>query len=82
MPLHLGQSGVLLTFGARKVFTKLKQVFTEALLLNHFDLECYIQIENASGYAIGGIFSQLISDNLYQWHPVTFFSQKMISAEI
>ena len=33
---------------------------------------------DALGYAIGGILSQLTSDDLGQWHPVTFFSRKMI----
>ena len=56
---------MFLTANARKVFTKLKQVFIEALTLNCFDLEPHIQNEtDALGYAIGGIFSQLTSDNL------------------
>lgn len=37
----------------------------KALILQHFDLEHYIQIEaDALGYAIVRIFSQLILDNL------------------
>ncbi len=44
--------------------------------------KCHIQIEtDVSGYAIGGILSQLTSDNLGRWHPVAFFSRKMILAE-
>ena len=44
-------------------FIKLRQVFIEALILNYFDLKCYIQIEmDISDYTIGGIFNQL---NLY-----------------
>ena len=69
-------------FGARLAFTELKQVFVKAPILYHFDPECHIRIEtDASGYAIGKIFSQLTLDNLGQWHLVTFFSQKMIPAK-
>ena len=34
-----------------------------------------------SGYAIGRVLSQLILNNLGQWHPVAFYSWKMISAK-
>lgn len=48
---------------AKEAFTELKQVFTKALMLTHFKLDCYIQIEiNISSYAIGGVLSQLISE--------------------
>ncbi len=61
----LGQSGSFLTSKARKAFTKLRQAFVEALILNHFDSEHHIRIEmDASGYAIGEILSQLILDDL------------------
>ena len=54
-----------LTLGAREAFNQLKQVFTKAPTLWHFDLECHIRIEiDASGYAIGGVLSQLTSDHL------------------
>ena len=36
---------------------------------------------DTSGYAISGILSQLTSDNSGQWHPVAFFSRKIIPAE-
>ena len=63
-------------------FTKLRQVFIKALIFYHFNPECDIRIEmDASSYAIGGVLSQLTLDNLGQWHPVTFFLQKMILAE-
>ena len=75
------ESGFL-TSGARKAFTELRQAFIKALILHHFDLERHIRVEtDASGYAIGGVLSQLSSDNLGQWHPVAFFSRKMIPAE-
>ena len=58
------ESGFL-TSGARKAFTKLRQVFVKAPIHHHFDLEHHIQVEiDTSGYAIGGVFSQLTSDNL------------------
>ncbi len=79
---NLGQLGSFLTADARKAFTKLRQAFLKAPILNHFDQERHIRIEtDASDYAIGGVFSQLNSDDLGQWHPVDFFSRKMIPAE-
>ena len=81
-----------LTPKARSAFHSLRLVFTEAPILRHFDLECPIWIKtDASGYAIGGVLSQLafgtspnevvIKADLGQWHPVAFFSKKMIPAE-
>ena len=81
-----------LTPKARSAFNRLRLAFTKALILRHFDPECYIWIEtNASSYAIGGVLSQLASEtspdgvvtktDLGQWHPVAFFSRKMIPAE-
>ncbi len=76
------QSRSFLTANTRKAFTKLKQAFVEALILNHFDSERHIQIEtDTSGYVIGGILSQLTLDNSGRWHLVAFFSKKMIPAE-
>ena len=52
-------------------------------MLQNFDLEYYIRIKtDASGYAIGGVLSELTSDNLARWHLLVFFSQKMIVAKI
>ena len=57
------ESGFL-TSGARKAFTKLRQAFIKAPIFHHFDPERHIRIEtDASGYAIGGVFSQLTSDD-------------------
>ena len=54
-----------LTPGAKLAFTKLRQAFLKAPILYHFDLERHIRIEtDASGYAIGGVLSQLTSDDL------------------
>ena len=81
-----------LTPEARSAFNRLWLAFTKAPILWHFDPECHIRIEtDASGYAIGGVLSQLASGtspdgvvtkaDLGQWHPVAFFSRKMIPAE-
>ena len=75
-----------LTPGARKALNQLRQAFTKAPIFWHFYLEYHIQIEtHASGYAIGGVLSQLTShyqtSDQGQWHPVANFSRKMISAE-
>ena len=70
-----------LTPGAKLAFTKLRQAFLKALILHHFNPERHIQIEtDASGYTIGGVLSQLTSDDSGRWHPVVFFSHKMIPA--
>ena len=71
-----------LTPNAKQAFTKLRQAFTKALILRHFDPKCHIRIKtDASGYAISGVLSQLTLDNLDQWHLVVFYSQKMIPAK-
>ena len=50
---------------AKLVFIKLRQAFFKTPILQHFDPKHYIQIEmDVSGYAIGGVLSQLILDNL------------------
>ena len=78
---------IFLTPNARKVFNQLRQVFTKAPILQHFDPECHIRIEtNVSGYAIGRVFSQLTFDYLTsdqgQWQSVAYFWRKMIPAEM
>ena len=81
-----------LTPNTRTAFNYLRLAFIKALILGHFNPECHIQTEiNASGYAINGVLSSLVSKtrpdkvvtktNLGQWHPVAFFSRKMISVE-
>ena len=78
---------------AKKAFNHLRLAFIEAPILRHFDPESHIRIEtDASGYAIGGVLSQLNLDSdappndsnksdFGQWHPVAYFSRKMIPAE-
>ena len=62
-------------------FNTLKQRFTSAPILQHFDpkLQAYVETD-ASDYAIGTILSQLGSDNLL--HPVAFDSRKMAPADL
>ena len=58
-----------LTTEIKLAFLQLRQAFTEASILHHFDPERYIQIEtNTSDYAIGGILSQLTAET---WSMVT-----------
>ena len=71
-----------LTSGARIAFTKLRQSFIKAPIFHYFNPKPHIKIEiDVSSYVIGRVLSQLTSDNLGQWHPVAFFSRKMILAE-
>ena len=86
--MHIGvtREPTFLTPGTKNAFNQLKQVFTKAPILQHFDLECHIRIEtNALGYAIRGVLNQLTSDHLIsgqgQWHPVVYFFRKMIPAK-
>ena len=52
-----------LTPDAKKAFDQLRQAFTKASILQHFDLEQYIRIKtNVSRHAIGGMLSQLTNN--------------------
>ena len=89
------EESTFLTSSAKEAFNQLRQVFTKTSIFRHFDPEWHIQIEtNASGYVIGGVLSQLTFDlvtpntksiltksDFGQWHPVAYFSRKMISAK-
>ncbi len=58
-----------LTFEAKKAFIYLRKTFIEAPILRHIDLEYYIQIEtDALEYAIGGVPSQMTSDQYSSSH--------------
>ena len=79
--LRAADNSSFLTSEAKLAFLRLRQAFTEAPILHHFDLERHIRIEtDASDYAIGGILSQLTPESK-QWYPVSFFSRKMIPVE-
>ena len=54
-----------LTPRARLAFFKLRQTFVKAPLFHHFDSEYHIRVETyVLKYAIGGVLSQLTSDDL------------------
>ena len=66
--------------GVKLAFIELRQAFLKAPILHHFDSERHIWIKtDVSGYAIDKVLSQLTLKG--RWHPVTFFSHKMIPAE-
>ena len=63
---------------AKKTFDQLCQAFIKVPILQHFDPEQYIQVKTDEfGYAISRVLSQL-NNNPGQWHPVVYYSQKMI----
>ena len=71
-----------LILATKKIFNHLRHAFTQAPIVQHFDLERHIRIKtDASAYAIGRVLSQLTLDDLGQWHPVAHYSQKMIWAK-
>jgi len=66
---------------AEAAFTELKQRFTTAPILAHFDAQKPVIIEtDASDFAIGAVLSQ--RDNEGRLHPVAFHSRKFQPAEI
>ena len=68
------------TADAHAAFQKLKRVFTEAPILQHFDPEKPITLQtDASGFAIAGIMNQY--DGFGVLRPVAFYSRKCNSAE-
>ena len=61
-------------------FDQLKNAFTTAPILRHFDYEREIIVEtDASDYVSAGILSQHDDDGIL--HPVTFYSKKHSPAE-
>ena len=83
-----------LTLKARKAFIQLKQAFIKAPILQPSDSKYHIQIQiNALSFAIGKVLSELNFDwiapnssnlarsDFGQWHPVAYFSRKMIPAK-
>ena len=53
-----------LTPRAKKIFIYLQKTFIKALILRHFDPQCYIWIEiDALGYAIGEVLTQMTLDH-------------------
>ena len=62
-PPKAADNSSFLTYKAKLAFLRLRQAFTEALILHNFDLKCYIRIKtDNSDYVIEDILSQLIAD--------------------
>ena len=70
---------------AKKAFNHLWLAFIKAPILRHFDPESHIRIKTkALRYAINGVLNQLNLGShtpLNQWHPIAYFSRKMIPAK-
>ena len=67
------------TAGAQEAFDELRDTFTKAPILNHFDPSRRNRMEtDASIHAVSGIYSQLLGS---LWHPIAFWSRKLIPAE-
>ncbi len=63
-----------------KTFVYLKKVFMTALIFVHFDSELKNWMKtDASEHTVMRIYSQLQMSE--QWHPVTYWLQKLFSAE-
>ncbi|KFY32473.1 hypothetical protein V493_00163 [Pseudogymnoascus sp. VKM F-4281 (FW-2241)] len=69
---------------ALAAFEALKQRFTEAPILQHYNLALRVKLEtNASRYAVSSILSQLFGADLAaRWHPIAFFSKKMAPVQL
>ena len=79
--LSKSKNPTILITNAMQAFTQLKQGFTKAPILSHFDLDGHIRIEiDTFSYAIGDVLTQLTLDS-GQWNPIVYLSQKMILAE-
>ena len=69
-----------LTEPEKKAFQSLKDAFTSAPILRHFDQDKVFEVEtDASDYVSAGILFQIADDGLL--HPVVFFSKKHSPAE-
>src|SRR4030095_137898 len=67
--------------GAQRAFKRLKEAFSSAPILHHFDSSKASIIEtDASDYALGCVLSQKDSDG--NLHPTAFYSRKLIPAEL
>ena len=65
---------------AAHAFRMLRESFTRSTLLIHFNFDRKIRLEtDASNFALAAILSQQKTTGI--WHPVAFWSRKMIPAE-
>jgi len=75
---------LLMDEAATEAFHTLRDAFTKAPILVHFERDAPIKVEtDASNFACSGILSQLqkVGDSNPEWHPVAFWSRKFIDAE-
>ena len=80
MTLFQPDSASFLNPKAKESFQKLKMAFCEEPVLQHFNISKSIRLEtDASGKAIGGVLCQ--QDTEMNWHPVAYYSRKMLPAE-
>ena len=62
-----------------QAFQEIKEAFITAPVLKHYEPERRLRIESdASNFAVAAILSQLFEA---EWHPIAFWSRKMIPAE-
>lgn len=65
---------------AQRAFELLKEKFTTAPVMRHFDPSRQLKLEtDASDFGLSGILSQKFEDD--KWHPIAFTSRKMQQAE-
>lgn len=77
---HAAADNSFLTSEARTSFHLIKDAFTKAPILQHFNHSLSARVEtDASGGAIGGILTQ--QDPEGRWHPCAYYSRKMQPAE-
>lgn len=63
----------------KKAFTQLRQIFTKAPILEHFDPKKHIGIEtDTSSYVINWVIKELTPDGFNCWHLVAYFSYEII----
>ena len=75
--------------GAEHAFNKLKELFTTAPILQHYDPNRRTRVEtDASGFALSGVLSQLVEAEgepagrmRGAWHPIAFWSRKLTATE-
>ena len=73
-------SNNFLTLEAYKVFKRLRKVFQETFILQHFDSIKRIRVKiDVSNKTIDEILCQ--SDDKNHWHSIVYFSRKMISTK-
>jgi hypothetical protein len=65
----------------KKAFVNLKECFTTAPILTHFNpkRQCIVETD-ASDFALGAVLSQKEDDDML--HPIAYYSRKFSPAEI